>query len=366
MIYFILFLYEAVVCYFYDVRRLNEKRMLEMHDYKLKIYVHKGVISLAIIIPLWFVMGLRYRIGADYTNYENVFLQSVLYKENSSHIELGYYFLNRFAGSLSDNPQIIFFLVAFLIIFFCFKGIEKNEGSMYCGILAFMGLGYYFYAMNIQRQYIAVMIAFYSFKYLEQRNLKKFVISILTASLFHLSAIIWIVIYMCIYVFKKRYYAGTLVIMAAMVIFKNTVLDIMVRMNFYDHQIQYVRNLIGEDDISLVNVLISSVFLLGCVVWHRPLIRIRQENVIRIKLLWLLLLTDMFLWQFGGAVSRIRVYLCPVYFLLLSDIVQCIPIKEKRTLKIILGVVLLCFMQIIIHYSGNAGNHFLPYRFRSL
>lgn len=116
MIYFILFLYEAFICYFYDVMQMNQKRIFEIRQYKLRIFGKKGFFALAIIIPLWLVMGLRYNIGTDYKAYERIFQIALRYKRNSYHMEQGYYFLNRFAGILSQNPQIIFLVVSFLIV----------------------------------------------------------------------------------------------------------------------------------------------------------------------------------------------------------------------------------------------------------
>lgn len=363
MVYSGLFLYEAFICTWADKAKIKDTKLIYTKSGKVVFCYKKAVVIMLVLMPLILIMGFRYQIGADWLNYEYIF-NSIKFMGDRGDIEWGYYLLNKFIGMFTDNSQIIFLIVSILINLLLLKALIYQGGNIYYGILAFMGLGYYFYAMNIQRQYIAIMIMFNGFRYLEQKDLKNFLPIVLIATMFHTSAIIWLAIYACVHIFKKGYYIIVLVFFIAITILRNTVLDILVSVNFYSARIQFVKDLIGEGKPSIVNIFISGVFMFSCFVLYKSLVRVRKENRIRIKLLWMLFLSNVFLWNFGGAASRIAAYLCPVYLLLLSDIVQCLPIKMRRILKLVLGAALFCFMEIIIHYSGNVNNHFLPYQYR--
>lgn len=366
MIYFVLYLYEAIVCYFYDNRRYNQKKTIEVSHYKLRISIRKGLISLAIIVPPWLVMGLRYYIGTDYISYERMFKYFVTYKRNRYHTELGYYYLNRLAGLITKNPQIIFFLVAFLIVFFLFKGIEKNEGSMYYGMLGCMGLAYYFYAMNIQRQYIAIMVMLYAFYFLEQKELKKYIFFVIVAMSFHMSAIIWIPVYFMInYIPTKAFYVGTLVGAILINRFSTIVLNLLVNIGFYSGQIMNNRRFFREN-FQWTKVLIFGVILL-CRILFREQTSEKMEKIdLQYKPVWLAFLIYCFLYIYGSAGARIAMYLSPICLLIIPEIIECFDTRAKKWLRVLATLVLMVSMYIMIASEGNAIHSYLPYRYRML
>lgn len=366
MIYFVVFLFEAAVCYFYDKKQMNNKRVFSIHDFKLRISFSKGFFSLAIIVPLLLVMGLRYNIGTDYRNYEDIFTLSVFYKKNIYGMEWAYYYLNRIAGSISDNPQIIFFIVACIIIFFFYKGIEKNDGSMYYGVLAFIGMGYFFYAMNIQRQYMAIMIMLYGFYFLEKKNFKLFLICVVGAAGFHTSVIIWIPVYFAVnYIPTKLFYVGSLGIAFLINRFAGDVLRILSSIGFYTNQIMMNTSFFSTR-MSLSNVLLSSIFLLCGVIFYRKLKERGQKINVRFKIIWLMFLIYALFYQFGDAATRIATYMCIMYFLIICDIVNCFDIHMQKFIRILVTAGFLMLMYIIITYTGNRTNAFLPYQYRLL
>ncbi len=366
MIYFILFLYEAVICYVYDKKQYNQKKTMEVSHYKLRISIKKGLISLAIIAPLWFVMGLRYYIGTDYVTYEHMFKSITTYHRNRYHTELGYYSLNRLAGLFTQNPQIIFFMVAFLIIFFLFKGIEKNDGSMYYGVLACMGLAYYFYAMNIQRQYIAIMIMLYAFRFLEQKQLKEYAIFVIIAMSFHMSAIIWIPVYFMInYIPTKAFYIGTLIGAILINRFSALVLRLLVNIDFYSGQIMNNRRFFQE------NFQWTKVLIFGAILFCRILFRDREaeemEKIdLKYKPVWLAFLIYSFLYIYGSAGARIAMYLSITCLLIIPEIIECFDVRTKKWLRFLATLVLMVSMYIMITSEGNAIHSYLPYRYRML
>ncbi len=364
MIYIILFLYEAIICYIYDYRKLNEKRSFEIKNYKLRMSTVKGLYSMAIITPLWFVMGFRYNIGADYKNYEKIFLYAVHDKKRYL-VELGYYYLNRIAGLFSENPQIIFLLTAFLIILFMLKGIERNNGSMYYGILGCMGLGYYFYAMNIQRQYVAIMIMLYAFYFLEEKRLREYMICVVIAASFHVSAIVWIPVYFAInYIPTKVFYVGTFIIAILVNRFGALVLNKLANWGFYTWQIW------GNKSFFREHFQWPKVVMLGGFLFCRFFFRTQQKDKEKIDLkyksIWLAFLIYTFFYIYGEAASRIAMYMSVICVLVLTDIVSCLEKRTRKWARLLITVILVLSMIIMITREGNEGQAFLPYKYRFL
>lgn len=363
MIYILLFFYEAIVCSYVD--RLHFKNMngIEIEKNKFRIFPKKIISILFVSIPMICVMGLRYKIGVDYDSYESIFYW--IRRDNGQHgMEYLYYVLNSCIGRLTDNPQWLFFAVSILINILLVKGIVKSGGSLYYGILSFMGLGYWFYSMTTQRQWIACMIAFCGWKYLEQKNFKKFLPYIIIATMFHSSAIILVAIYLFLkFVKGKRFYYISFIMILSMTLFKAVVLYILQKLNFYS---VYMSKIFISRPPSWVNIIISGTFMIASGIFYNNLIQIRKENETRVKIVWICLLSHLFLWSYGEVALRMIDYLNLVYILLISDIARCFSLKNGRIIQISLCVLLCCFMVIIITYPGNGMQHFLPYRYRPL
>ena len=303
---------------------------------------------------------------SDYVTYERMFKSITTYHRNRYHTELGYYSLNRFAGLITKNPQIIFFMVAFLIIFFLFKGIEKNDGSMYYGVLACMGLAYYFYAMNIQRQYIAIMIMLYAFYFLEQKRLKEYAIFVVIAMSFHMSAIIWIPVYFMInYIPTKVFYIGTLIGAILINRFSALVLRLLVNIDFYSGQIMNNRRFFQE------NFQWTKVLIFGAILFCRILFQNREpeemEKIdLKYKSVWLAFLIYSFLYIYGSAGARIAMYLSITCLLIIPEIIGCFDARATKWLRVLTTLVLIVSMYIMITSEGNIIHSYLPYRYRML
>lgn len=363
MIYTILFFYEAIICCFADKFRLKNLNGVEISNNKLHLFPNKIVISILVILPMILVMGLRYQIGKDYANYEFIFYRIKNYSD-AYGMEIAYYLINSAIGRLTDNPQWVFFVISILINILFVKGMVKNGGSLYYGILAFMGLGYWFYAMNIQRQYVACAIIFIGWKHLEHRELKKFLPYIIIAMTFHNSAIIVLPLYFLLnYVNGKRFYYSTFVVIAVTTILRGSIFVLLQKIGFYG---VYLEGSYLNNSPSVVNIIIAGIFMIATTIFYKKLVQIKKENEIRVKVIWLLLLVNLFLWTFGDVALRMLVYLNPISLLLIQDIIHCFSPKMRQVMKIGVGVLCWCFMMIIITYSGNASQHFLPYRYRTL
>lgn len=149
---------------------------------------------LAILVPSIFA-GLRYNTGTDYQIHKNVFEELKEGLDVTKHTEIGYLLLNRIVLFLGGNYQILLFLISVITIT-CIYGTlvrYKEKISVPIGMLAFMLL-YYQMSYNLIRQILAVSIMVYALKYLENRNILKYILSCIIASTIHSTALIFFIL----------------------------------------------------------------------------------------------------------------------------------------------------------------------------
>lgn len=109
--------------------------------------------------------------------------------------EIGYNLVVYFSTRLTGSIQGVFFFTHALIIGFIYKGLEKIEGNFSISFSMFLFyLLFYGTSLNLMRQWMAISILFYGFHYLQKGNIKKYIFTVVTATLFHNSGIIGVLI----------------------------------------------------------------------------------------------------------------------------------------------------------------------------
>lgn len=174
-----------------------------LHAFVPAIYNSKQLNNIFLFaIALFICFG--YTTGSDWRQYETVY---------------GYFDVNPLIGLVSYEPGYIlysffyyllgfkfwhFFIITKILIFVSLvKGFRKyysyNDNIPLLFFICAHGL--FLFIDNPMRNLIAIAIATYSLQYLEQRNLKKFLILVFLSATFHVSSIFLLVLYP-IYRFK--------------------------------------------------------------------------------------------------------------------------------------------------------------------
>ncbi|MCU4614791.1 EpsG family protein [Acinetobacter lwoffii] len=166
------------------------------------IYLEKKLIGRdALIIPVIFlsiIAALRnYTVGTDTPTYTLPFLKGLNFYSYTinPNIEIGYEYLVKLILLFTNNYSIYFFIISFFIIFLNFLVIKKYAVNYLFSIYLYIALGFYTIIYNPVRQSIAMAIVFMSLPYLLEKKLFKFCLIVYLASLFHISALIFIPIY---------------------------------------------------------------------------------------------------------------------------------------------------------------------------
>ena len=130
--------------------------------------------------------------------------------------EPGFIFLNWILANVFHNSQSLILVTSIitntLITLFIYRYTKHFTFSMFL----YISSGSFFSSMNIIRQYLAIAIILSGFKYIEEKNLKKFLIIVFIAFLFHKSAIIMIFVYFYVnslFIDKHKFIAFLLILL---------------------------------------------------------------------------------------------------------------------------------------------------------
>lgn len=104
--------------------------------------------------------------------------------------EPGYIILNLILLNSNLGYTIAALLYATIIWFFIYKSHYRHKDIFYLTIFCLITGGFLFFTFNGIRQAIAVSIVFFASTFLVDKKYIKFILAILSASLFHLSAIL--------------------------------------------------------------------------------------------------------------------------------------------------------------------------------
>ncbi len=193
-----------VLALFYAVLILFDKSVTKRVNCKMWAFV--------LLFPLFFMTAFKdVSVGSDtgaYSGLYNVFSQESLFAGYNYNMEIGYRALNKFLGNLNVDFfgfQILYSAFVYVILA---QFIGKYSKNIAFSVFIFITFRLFFFSMTGIRQMIAIVILINSVKYIEKRQPVRYITAAILASLFHLSAIISVVLYFL--PFKRLDFKGLL------------------------------------------------------------------------------------------------------------------------------------------------------------
>ena len=126
----------------------------------------------------------------SYTDFKELSMISSM-----SQFEFGYVLLNRVIGVFSHNEQVFIAVCTALSILPFSLFIKRNSDYPLLSVIILIGLSSFLLYYSALRQTVALGICVCSVKYIQEENLKKFLLCIATATAIHYSAIFFTVSY---------------------------------------------------------------------------------------------------------------------------------------------------------------------------
>ncbi len=169
----------------------------------------KSALSFVLFIPAFYwllVLGLQYYVGTDYPTYYKYFDTGTDLGLYLRKREYAFYFVAQFVYKSFLPAQAGFFLISFIqILFLCkFCLYLKFDRPDIFIVIYFCCATCFYNQMNAIRQYTAMAIFLYASVFIYERKLKKYIIYILFASMFHFSAIILLMLYPFSFLFNLK------------------------------------------------------------------------------------------------------------------------------------------------------------------
>lgn len=180
--------------------------MLLMHFADKK---NSRFLLIILILMISCVIGFRYFVGKDFENYVNAY--TIISKQKSIAearkwytIEESYYYLSFISKSLMGNFQFVFIFYGFFTTLFFMLGIWyfRRQISVEWAMMYYLTT-LFFGSFNTIRQYLAMAIVFFAFRYIIEKKWIHYFIAVGIAMFFHSSAIVAAIIYF--YGIRKSY-----------------------------------------------------------------------------------------------------------------------------------------------------------------
>jgi hypothetical protein len=172
------------------------------------------VCVLAMII-LFLVSALRHEsVGSDiygyvisYKRYSQFsFTEFINYINIYDVQDRGYYFSTWLFSRFFKNPQLWLAAVALFFSVSVGKLINNLSRITVLSVVMIISLGFFSFSMTGLRQIIALCILLFTYNYIKERRAGKFILTVLLASLFHKTALIFLIIYPVAYINLGKYH----------------------------------------------------------------------------------------------------------------------------------------------------------------
>lgn len=187
-----------MIYYFY----INSIILLSFFSFfNKKIRFQNYVINTPFYIVLFiFILFFIFRdtsLGSDFEGY--VIHYNMLLSNEVSIIAKEQEYLYRFLEHIFvilELPYWVFFSFLYLLIYYLIlKSLPSNKYLMALGIFSLFIGGFFFFSLSAVRQTIAIAIFFYAIKFVIKKQFTYYLVAVIFASLFHLSAFFLIPLY---------------------------------------------------------------------------------------------------------------------------------------------------------------------------
>lgn len=314
-------------------------------------------LSLSLLLLL---AGMRKNLGTDYLGYINGFYLPM--KTHSIFESFSKEYLFLFIVKVTvifDNYKILFFLLNLITLYFITKALEKSfikYKSLAFGIYVFV---FYLESWNIMRQHICMAIFLYSIVFIYERNLKKFSLLILGASLIQNTVLLVYPFYFIYNFFIKNeknkklkkvfLIVGVTISLFGIFYYVDIISFLGEIIPFFKKYNLYIKSIPSKNKIIILKI------VLLVLVWRfkERLLKNNEKN----KLLLFFIVNDFLLTLLGFYniyAKRLASYFYIYYILIIPQFLEIFPkYKIYITLIIYLISILLCILQYyIFEFAG--------------
>lgn len=305
-------------------------------------------------LPMVLVSGMRW-CGVDRMNYYWAFMN--IRDGLSTHVEAGYYWLNRFVLLFTQDLSVVFFICAVITAVFMTLAIKHNSSNYLVSTFLYMAMGFFFYSMNSMRHFMALAIFLYAVRFMKQKNLPCFLTWILLASCFQKVVLVAIPLYFIFNIKWKAYWYGIFAAcLGTAALFSRQILDFI-----YQFAYGFYQNIESQSvGTSWVNVGITLALSVLCILYRKKLLE--RGNIILLNAA----LCGFLFFLLTGWIpdyTRIGQYCTMLAIFLVPEILHCEPRPMLRRIYTIgLFVGFSAYLAIILWNAQAETIQLMPYQ----
>lgn len=335
----------------YYITHLSKRFKKETSD---NIYL-----SLVFIIFTIIVASREMNVGNDTQMYLNLFENCATNKwgiaKSGGYFEIGYLIFNILISYISPNPRFFMIVMSIIFNYVIYSFIKKYSNNCLLSTISYVGLLFFYTSMTMMRQFLAITIFLYSFKYIKEKKFLKYFISVVIASQIHSSAWIGLLLYPIYNAkFTKKRMSFIILIGIIGTVFigplANFVYSLLGRTNYYTDRI-------GSESIS--NVIYTLIYLIMFIFTY--FVTKNKEIKNRNFYLYSLLMAAVFnmLAINMNILARAAEYFNILSIIVLPNVINSIEIKKNRLfISTVFVIFLVCYSTTIIVYRPNWNSAF--------
>ncbi|KGQ45294.1 EpsG family protein [Gallibacterium anatis] len=333
----------------------------------------RNIIFFFNLVLVFCLVVFRYDIGSDYISYKELFeispkinniSLSYFIVDNVKNIEYGYLLFQSISKTLFDN--FYFFIFLFNLVMFIIINRLFNKKMMNVQLLVLYCFFILSYAMEAQRQAMAIVLVTYSFRYIINRKFVCFSLIILIATLFHKVSLLAFLLYFFVNYFpnNRRYYIYILLLIFILVSFDFSgkiiyILNELLNNSATIHRVYTYYFNYGGSQVSTIAI-IHRLILFGLIMLFYHITDINLNKFIMFSLFLFFIFSHI--GQLAGRISEIFIFSYILYFSNLFTNLKSINNKFIIYIYISIYGFLIFFKNLISTHPIYLNSVYIPYK----
>ena len=322
------------------------------------VFLSIGKKTFVVISSMQFIFLSTFRdftVGADTLTYYRIFemISRLEWKFIPKFdMEIGYSILNKVIYSLGMDFRVFTMIVSIFIYTVLGIFIFNRSRIPWLSLYLFITLGYFSLMLNVTRQFIAIAITILSLKYVSENRALKFVLVVLLASLFHKSALIFIIVYPITKIKINMKYIMFILFLSILLYFFGSRLVNLLLLLFDEGYT------VDSGQGRGMYLLLTTITMLALIIYG--LFDKESELQVMLQLMTIAMMLQILTFNLS-IISRAVNYFSIYMIILIPNSISLIPSKNIRALSILI-VIVLSFMYYLLLLSGDVTG-VLPYIF---
>lgn len=323
-----------------------------------KVKTSKKYYIMAFLLLILFLILRSDKVGIDNNNYKSIFqychdlnfIDVISYERH----EIGYKYYNKIISLIYYNFNFFMIITAILSMIGVYYFIKNNSKNYIYSLLIFITFNFYGFFFGIYRQVLAISILLYSLKFVKERQLKKFILTVFIASLFHKTALIFLIVYILPKIKINEILVRIWILLTLLFLITKSLI-----IQFILGYIYKPAETTGISGGGYKMLLLLFILSLVCYYYQKDLLKQDKNNIIFINMVFVATMIQCLSTVFGNA-YRMTLYFSLAMIIIIPNILEIMKPKELKRFAVVL--MFICLTMYYYYTTTNLINY-VPYEF---